>query len=211
MAGGALGVGLQVGGMLASGLAQSSQLRQSAAVDDANAQRTLFQGAIEEQDLRSRERATSGEALAAEGGSGLQVGTGSAYDLLFQNALERERAVMATRFSAGTQADALATSAAQKRSAATSAMVGSLIGAGTQAIFGMQGVKDRAATSAAQAAWRTRQVPGGYSMPVPPTPAGAGLTSQGQVPPSMDGFGLFGSGKPVWNYAPGGAGMWGNS
>ena len=188
MSGSAIGLGLQIGGQLAGGFAQAGQLRQSASVDAANAQRTLLQGSIDEQALRSRERATSGEALAAQGGSGLMVGTGSAYDLLYQNALEREHAVLATRFSAGTQADALATSAAQKRAAATSAVMGSLIGAGTQAIFGAQGIKDHAALSTANAAWRTRNVPGGYTMPVPSTPI---PTSVSNSSPSGNWMGIY--------------------
>lgn len=185
-----IGLGMSVASQIVGATQQAGQMRQSAAVDDENARRTLLQGALQEDTIRRRERATSGEALASQGASGLAVGTGSAFDLLYENALERERAVLNTRFSTASQADSLEATAAAKRSAASGALIGGLMGAGAKAIMGISSLRDANALRGAQNAPYTNvSAIGGYRMPIPAAPATT----------STYGNGAGDDGQPYWN------------
>jgi hypothetical protein len=156
-------MGLMVAASIFQGAQQSHQLNQAANADDVDAQRTLTQGAFEQEAIRRQERATSGEAIAAEAADGVSVGTGSALDLLFQNAREREYAVLVKRYSAGSQADSLYKKANQERSAAKGAMFGGLLRAGAQALTGVGEMNNASDLYKAQMGG----LPGGSKMPLP--------------------------------------------
>lgn len=165
MAGGPIGIGLMAASSIMGAVGEHGQLKAGARVDGENARLAELGGAFEEEGIRRRERALSGDAVAALAGSGAQVGTGSALDLLFQNSVEREYEVLSRRYEAGSEAAGLRQQAAQKRKAAKGALFGGLLRAGAQAVTGISEMKDSARLSAA--AKRSRTLPGGQTLPMP--------------------------------------------
>lgn len=172
MAAGPVGLGLMVASQLFQGAQQAQGLNQQAGVDDVNAQRTLTQGAYEEDAVRRQERAVSGEAISAEAANGVSVGTGSSLDLLYQNAREREYAVLVKRYDAGSQAAALQQKAAQERGAAKGALFGGLLRAGAAAVTGMGDLGNAGKIAGATGRLQSAQLPGGSAMPLPGGPNG---------------------------------------
>lgn len=121
-----------IGGIMEAG-DNAGALRRSADVDRENARRTELQGEFQVLQSIRDERAVSGEAIAAMAGSGFALGTGSAADLIRQNAIEREMEIGNIRYQASGEAANLRQSADDKRRAAKSVMIGGVmtaIGAG---------------------------------------------------------------------------------
>ena len=162
MATAAIGLGLSVASKVASGIAEHGQLRASARADDENARLAELDGARQVEQTRRDARASDGAALVAQAMNGGGVGGGSALDLLEQSAKEREFAILNTRYQADGQARGLQLQAKQKRSAATGALIGGLLGAGAQALTGISQMRDAGAVRSARGA-----LSGGSTMPVP--------------------------------------------
>lgn len=164
-----LALGLQLAGGIYGAVNQSDALRAQARTDEANATLAEADGARQIGDLRRKARATQGEAMAALGMNGTAIGTGSALDLITQNAVEAEWDVLNARYAAGRQADVLRQEAAGKRSEAKAALWGGLIGAGAQALGGYAQMRQQGRVIAAGTAGRMPRAPG-TTMPVSPTP-----------------------------------------
>jgi hypothetical protein len=159
-------IGLMAASSLYEGYSQSRELKAGARADDETARRTELAGAFEEDAVRRRERAVSGEAISALAANGVEVGTGSALDLLMQNAVEREYEVLARRYSAGSEADSLRAQARGKRKAAKGALFGGVLRAGAQALSGYGGMQNAAAVAGASGRMRAAQM-GGQKLPMP--------------------------------------------
>lgn len=154
-----ISMGLMVASSIFKGVTEHNALNADAKVDDENARRSVLDGALQGEEIRRQERAVSGEAVAAMGANGVAIGTGSALDLLRQNAVEREYDVLNKRYAAGTQADAYRAQAKQKRKAGTFALFGGLLNAGSAALT-------QGASSGAAAKVNAAQV-GGMALPTP--------------------------------------------
>lgn len=169
-----LAIGLQLAGGIYGAVNQSDALNAQARTDEANARLAEADGARQTEDLRRKARATQGEAMAALGMNGTAIGTGSALDVITQNAIDAEWDVLNARYAASRQADALRQEAAGKRSEAKAALWGGLIGAGAQALGGYASFQQSGRIAKAGAAGRMPRAPG-TTMPVPtggntPTP-----------------------------------------
>lgn len=125
----AVAAGAQAIGGLMGAAEESRSLKQSARIDEENSRRTLLSG--EEQVFQTirDERMVSGEAIAAGGSSGFELGTGSAADIIRQNGIERETEILNIRYQARGEADDLIRSAREKRRAAKGAIVKGIFGA----------------------------------------------------------------------------------
>jgi hypothetical protein len=167
MAGGPLALGMMVAGQMVGAMGEHDGLRAGAKADEANANRAELEGALEAEAIARAERAASGEALAAVGANRAGVGTGSALDLLRQNAIEREYSILSRRYSASTEAAGLRAAAAQKRQAAKFALFGGAMRAGAQALTGMSDARGAAQLAKSNAAVRASRLPGGQKLPVP--------------------------------------------
>jgi hypothetical protein len=152
--------GIQAGLQLGQGFMENQGYREQAQRYDENARQSLLAGALQETQIRHQERAVSGQAIVAQAENGVAIGSGSALDLLAQNAINREVAVLNTRYSADAQAYAYRTKAADARAAGKQAIIGSVISAGTQALTGMRQDARQAKIAQAQ-----RDYPGGLQLP----------------------------------------------
>jgi hypothetical protein len=193
MAGGAAagppGIALMVASAAFQGFTAMKAANAAARADEENARRAEMGGAYAEDDIRRRERALSGDAIVAESANGVSIGSGSALDLLEQNALSREYEVLSRRYESGTQAAAYRTQARQEKRAGRYAMFGSLFGAGAQAVTGISDMQSAGVLSAASGRLRAAQLPGGQQLPIP-----AHLND----PASSGGYVPFGSGNWGW-------------
>lgn len=167
MSGAEIPVAMMVASQVMGAFSQHSAANSAAGVDAENARRAELEGAYREEAIRRRGRAVSGEAIAALGANGVAVGSGSAQDLLFQNALEAEYDALGTRYSAATEAYGLRRSAASKRAAGKMALIGGLMRAGAQAASGMQDISSAAAAAKDAEIVRAARFPGAPSLPMP--------------------------------------------
>lgn len=160
MAAAALPIGMMVASQVFQGVTQDQAAHQAAQVDDANAQRTELIGALQGQQVRDQARAVQGEAISALAADGVSVGTGSALDLLHQNAKAAEMEILNRQYSAESQAQTYRVRAASERAAGTAALFGGILRAGAQAVT--MGARMNPTTA-----------PGGQSMPIPLPLSGA--------------------------------------
>lgn len=132
---------VQVMGGLIQGTQQEKAAYASAAVDDENARRTILSG--EQQALQtSRDaRDVAGQMIAAMGGAGVQLGTGSAFDMLAQSAFEREAEIANVRTRAMGEAANLNQQAADKRKAGRQAKLNGIFGAAATALDGASRIR----------------------------------------------------------------------
>jgi hypothetical protein len=167
MAVAAIGMGLMAASQLYQGRTEQNALNADAGVDIENARRAELDGELAAEDSRRRERALSGDAIAALGANGVAIGSGSALDLLHQNAVEREYEILNRRYAAGGEAASLRISAGQKRKAAKSALFGGLLRAGATALTGIGEMRNAREERDANARTRAAQLPGGQQLPIP--------------------------------------------
>lgn len=120
---------VQAIGSLVGGLQERSAMRREASVLDENARLTLLQGEQEIAQTRREERRLSGESIAAMAGSGALVGTGSALDVIRQNAIEREVEVGNIRALRQREAEDYRTAASDRRRAGDAALTRGVFGA----------------------------------------------------------------------------------
>jgi hypothetical protein len=152
---------LQVGGSLLSGADQKNQYKASARADEENARLTMLQAGYDSAQLRRDERLATGEMIAAQGGSGLELGTGSLADMIAQNAYYRELDILATRRSATAEANALYQSSRDKRKAGNMAMAGAILSAGSAALNGINDMRQQSAVKRQTQKERGYQLGGG--------------------------------------------------
>ncbi|MAY78560.1 MAG: hypothetical protein CL802_13475 [Citromicrobium sp.] len=90
MSAGAAATGIQIAGVLLGGFEANGAARRDARVLDENARLTQLAGEEDIADVMREERQVSGMAIAAMATSATTVGTGTAADIIMQNAVERE-------------------------------------------------------------------------------------------------------------------------
>jgi len=157
-----------VGGVF-QGITQQNAYNAAAKVDDQNANNALTGGAFDQLDIEHKLRATQGEALAATAANGVAVGTGSALDLLRQNAVNAQMDILSRKYEATMTAKSYSDKAAGERKAAKGALFGGILNAGASILTGMQGIGDQSAESAAadRQYMAQRQQPGGIALSIP--------------------------------------------
>lgn len=174
-----IAIGLQVATGLTQAKSQHDGLEYNAGIDQINAQRSLADGAAQENDINARARAVAGDALAATAANGVQVGTGSALDALRQTAINAQFNVLNARAQAQGRANAYELDATAKKAQAKSALINGILGAGAKALSGFGGSAGGDAASASA-------VPGGSTMPIPLT-GGYNALAGSAMPESLYG------------------------
>lgn len=148
----AAGAGLKAAGALQAGRAGYKSGMYNAAVSERNAQTTAADTAAEEMRIRREARLIAGEAIAGQGMSGLQLGTGSALEVLRESAINAELDVLTTRRKGASAAAAMRQDAVMSRMGAKQARTAGFIGAASALIGGassISGMKTEAANAAA--------------------------------------------------------------
>jgi hypothetical protein len=162
-----IAIGLTVASSLFEGYGQMKADNAAAKADLANAHNAEMQGAFEIEAIRRKERAVSGEAVAAMAGNGVSIGTGSALDLLRQNAVDREMDILGTRYNAVSQANSYRERAKQEKRAGKFALFGGVLRAGASALTGVSSLQTANAVSASNSMLRGVQAGGGQALPIP--------------------------------------------
>ena len=114
---------------LAGGFSEASAMDANADVLDENARQTTLLGEQEAAQTYRDERQVSGAAIAAMAESGTAVGTGTAVDIIRQNAIEAEVEVGNIRARRGAEARDYRQQAVDLRHAAGGARIGAVFGA----------------------------------------------------------------------------------
>lgn len=144
----AIGLGMSVVGKLAGGVEANRAARANAAIDEQNALLTLLGGEQESLQTRKDERMQAGDMLAAMGGGGLEIGSGSAADVIAESAYQRELEILNIRTKAAGDANNLYQAARDKRAAGKSALIQSVFSAGASAISGISDIRAARVASA---------------------------------------------------------------
>lgn len=118
------------------GIQKNSAARAAATVDDQNAQLSLLDGEQQALQTRRDERQQAGDMIAQQGGSGIEIGSGTAGDLIAESAYQRELEILNIRTKATRQANNLYQDAADKRAAGKAAIINGVFGAAASAISG---------------------------------------------------------------------------
>lgn len=126
MSAGAAFAGVQILGTVLGGFEENSAARAEARVLDENGRLTRLAGEENIAAIIREERQVSGAAIAAMAGSATTVGTGTAADLIMQNALEREIEIGNLRAQAEGEARNYEQAAMDRRAAGKAALVNSL-------------------------------------------------------------------------------------
>jgi hypothetical protein len=138
MSAGAAFAGLQIAGSLLGGLSENSAARSEARALDENGRLALLEGEQQATQTAREERQVSGAAIAALAGSGVTVGTGSALDIIQQNAIEREVEIGNIRAQAQAENRNYRQAASDRRYAGRQALIGGIFeGIGTAVTYGM--------------------------------------------------------------------------
>lgn len=164
-----ISTGLQMVGSIMGGIDEAKQLRRSARADRENARRTELQGEYDVLQTIRDERAVSGDAIAAMASSGFALGTGSAADLIRQNAVEREMDILNIRYAANQDATNLRTQAADKKRAARGAIISGVLNAASQGAQGASAIKSQGRLDAQVIVERQSRLPRTSSGLVQPT------------------------------------------
>ncbi len=170
-----IALGLMAAGQLYSGISSADQMRDNAAILKENARRTELTGALNEAEVAREARAAQGEAIAQQGASGVELGTGSALEMLRQNAINAEFDKLNIRTRAAGEAANLRSEAKQLRKQATATLIGSAISAGASVLMGssmLGGGPSAAAGSGAAAPGISAGA--AYRMPIGSSPFGMG-------------------------------------
>lgn len=163
-------VALQVGSKVLGGVQQNNAARAAAAVDEENGRLTLLDG--EQQGLQTRrdERQQTGDMIAMQGGSGIEIGSGTAGDLIAESAYQRELEILNIRTKATRQADNFYQEAKAKRKAGKAALINGLFGAAASVISAVGDMRAARTSSAQSGAEYSAALGGGSqaSSAVPP-------------------------------------------
>lgn len=155
MASGAVLIGLQVASALAGGLSENSQARSEARQLDENGRIVQLNGESDVLAALRQSRMEEGVSAADAAASGQQgIGSGSIADLIYANALERQREATAIRANAQSEAGGYYKQAKAARSRGKAAIIGGVFRAGAAALTGIKSQKDLARIDAAVASGR---------------------------------------------------------
>ncbi len=192
MASGAALIGLQVASAVAGGLSENSQARKEAAQLDENARLTQLNGESDVLAALRQSRMEEGAGAADAAASGHQgIGSGSIADLIYANALERQREASTIRANAQSEAKGLRSQATAARSRGKAAIFGGVFRAGAAALSGIQSQKDMARIDAATKAGRTADLAQPQrigSIPIPRRSTTSLATSYGRSSVGMGGI-----------------------
>lgn len=172
-----IALGLMAAGQLYGAVSQADQMRDNARILKENARRTELTGALDELQIAREARAASGEAIAQQGASGVELGTGSALEMLRQNAINAEYDKLNVRYRAAGEAGNLRSQAKQLRKQATATLIGGAISAGASVLMGSSMLGGGgAAGSAAGSGAAAPSISAGaaYRMPIGSSPFGMG-------------------------------------
>lgn len=170
-AAGPVALAMAAAGQLVGGIEQNNAAKAGAKVDIENSRLAVLEGEQQSMQTRRDERGLAGEMLAAMGGGGVELGSGSAGDVIAQSAYQRELEILNIRTRSMGEANNLLQAAADKRRAGKAALIAGVFGAGAMALSGVRDM--RAARTARTQAERERVILRGGS-PVPRmTQAGA--------------------------------------
>lgn len=129
MSAGAAFAGIEAGAALLGGILDRSTLRAQARVHEENARLSLLEGEEIIARTMREERQVSGAAIAAMAESGTRLGTGTAADIIRQNAIEREVEIGNIRAQAQGRARNEKQAAVDARRAGDDALIGGVISA----------------------------------------------------------------------------------
>lgn len=129
-------IALQVASSFAGGAMESKGLRREANALDESGRRDESQGAADAVAAYRESRLALGEDMAAMGGSGFAIGSGSAQDLLTQALVERELEGMNIRQEAHLAAEEKRAQAREKRRQAKGALFAGLLNGASAAVSG---------------------------------------------------------------------------
>ncbi len=160
-----IALAMMVAGQVMGGIEANRGARAQAAADEENARRGILAGEQEGLQVMREERRMTGDMIASMAGSGVGMGSGTASDLIEENAYQRELEIYGIRTRAAGEADALYQQAQDKRAAGKAALIGSIFSAGATAIKGASDMRERGRNrDATRAGWTptgggTRTVP----------------------------------------------------
>lgn len=144
--------GLQIASALLGGFEENATARRDARTLDENARLTRLAGEEQIAATIREERQVSGAAIAAMAGGSAAIGTGTAADIIMQNAVEREVEIGNLRAQAEGEARNYEQAAADRRAAGRAALVRGAFdaaGLGLQAYAGAQARSTRQKADAA--------------------------------------------------------------
>lgn len=121
------------------GIAGADTANYNAQVADNDAVMAMRDTAAAEARIRADARAAAGEAIAAQGASGLQIGTGSMLDVLRENATNAALDELTIRARGRNQANAFRAEAGLQRATAKNSFAAGLIGTAEQAAMAYAG------------------------------------------------------------------------
>lgn len=133
MSAGAAFAGIQIAGAVLGGLQANSAARAEARGLDESGRLELLAGEQEAATTLREERQVSGEAIAAMAGGSTMVGTGTALDIIRQNAIEREVEIGNIRAQARARDRDYRQAAIDRRHQGRQALIGSLFDAAGKA------------------------------------------------------------------------------
>lgn len=151
-------------GQVVGGIEANRGARAQARVDEENARLSLLEGEQAALQTRKDERMQAGAMLAAMAGDGVQLGSGSAADVLAESAYQRELEVLNLRTRSTRQANGLLQSADDRRAAGRGALIGGLFGAAATALQGVSDIRAQR-TMTAQRARERGVILGGAPVP----------------------------------------------
>lgn len=167
----AIPIALMAASTLYGGWTQHKAANAQAKVLQENARQDVLGGELDAATIAGQERAATGESIAASAANGVSVGSGSAADLIRQNAIEGEWDALSARYNARSQAYALRQQAKQVKKAGRQALIGSVLTAGAQALSATSKASNLSRENTAVAAYRSAQItsryPGGLQFPTP--------------------------------------------
>ncbi|MFZ5704913.1 MAG: hypothetical protein ACOY5R_06560 [Pseudomonadota bacterium] len=168
-----IAIGAMAAGQLYSGISQADQLNDNANRMKENARRTELQGALDELQIGREARAAQGEAIAMQGASGVELGTGSALEMLRQNAIAAEYDKLNIRNRASAEAGNMRAQAKQLKRQATGTLISTGLSVGSSILMGASklspGTPDPGAAAAPSIAYGSS-----YRMPTGTSPFGMG-------------------------------------
>jgi|688.fasta_scaffold01422_30 hypothetical protein len=164
-------IALQVASAVAGGLSENAQARGEARQLDENARLTQLNGESDVLAALRQSRMEEGAGAADAAASGQQgIGSGNIADMIYANAIERQREAMTIRANAQSEASGLRAQASAARSRGKAAIIGGVFRAGAAALSGIQSQNDMARIDAATQAGRAadlRQPQRIGSIPIP--------------------------------------------
>jgi hypothetical protein len=152
-----LAVAMSAGGQIVQGVEAKNAAYAQAKVDDENARLSILGGEQDAWSSRLEERRVTGELIAGQGGSGVEMGSGTAADLIAENAYQRELEILGVRTKAVRQANNYIQAGNDRRKAGRSAMTQALFGAVSGALQGASNLRAQRISASTGAAVRAAE------------------------------------------------------